>query len=112
MAKLGLYASLATIIVALGFASIRTSSADGDGPCQHKEFKTEIAAKACTGANPSQKAAQDAMKAFMKEAKIKSCNQCHTKLAPSYELKADAYDQFTKAGGKLLDKPVSAPAKK
>jgi len=29
-----------------------------------------------------------------------SCNQCHSKLAPSYDLKTDAYDQFKKAGGK------------
>jgi hypothetical protein len=115
MAKLGFFASIATIVVALGFATMRTSRADSDGPCLHKEFKTEIAAKACTGKDASQKAAKDAMKAFMKGAGIKSCNACHTKLAPSYELKTDAYDQFKKAGGKLLDKPVpanAAPAKK
>jgi hypothetical protein len=40
------------------------------------------------------------MKAFMKEKKIKSCNQCHSKLAPKYELKTDALDQFKKVGGK------------
>jgi len=40
------------------------------------------------------------MKAFMKEKKIKSCNQCHEKLAPKYDLKKDGLDQFQKAGGK------------
>ena len=44
-----------------------------------------------------------------KDAKIKSCNQCHAKLAPKYELKADAVDQFKKAGGKLAD-ASAAPA--
>ena len=43
------------------------------------------------------------MKKFMKDAKIKTCNQCHTKLAPTYELKPDAVEQFKKAGGKLVD---------
>ena len=42
------------------------------------------------------------MKAWMKEKKLKSCNQCHTKLAPKYELKADGVEQFKKLGGKLL----------
>jgi hypothetical protein len=36
----------------------------------------------------------------MKDKKIKSCNQCHSKLAPKYDLKADGLDQFFKAGGK------------
>ncbi len=40
------------------------------------------------------------MKAFNKEHKIKSCNQCHSKLAPSYELKPDGFEQFQKLGGK------------
>ena len=64
----------------------------------HSEFKTELVKQAC--AKGGQKAAKDAMKVFMKEKKIKSCNQCHAKLAPKYELKPDAVDQFTKAGGK------------
>ena len=40
------------------------------------------------------------MKAFMKEKKLKSCNACHKKLAPKYELKDDALEQFKKLGGK------------
>ncbi|MDB4955857.1 MAG: hypothetical protein JWO36_3426 [Myxococcales bacterium] len=105
MVKLGLFASLAVIAAALGFSTLQ-SQADG-GACTHKEFKTEIGAKACTGKDASQKAAKDAMKAFTKAANIKSCNQCHTKLAPAYDLKADAFEQFQKAGGKMLDKPVT-----
>src|SRR3954468_25091306 len=99
MAKLGLFASITAIAAALTFAQISPSSAED--ACQHKEQKSVMLKEAC--AKGGQKAAKDAMKAFMKQAKIKSCNQCHTKLAPSYELKKDAYDQFVKAGGKLLD---------
>jgi hypothetical protein len=98
MAKLGMFASIATIVAALGFATLssRSAVAEGDG-CQHKEQKTEMMKQAC---QKGQGAAKDAMKAFMKKAGIKSCNQCHSKLAPTYDLKKDAYDQFHKAGGK------------
>jgi hypothetical protein len=55
------------------------------------------------------------MKKWNKEKGIKSCNQCHTKLAPTYDLKADAFDQFVKHGGKLIDtkgaKTPAAPVK-
>lgn len=101
MAKLGIIASIATIAAALGFASLSSSSADAADACQHKELKTELVSKACK--EGGQKAAKDAMKQFMKDAKIKSCNQCHSKLAPSYDNKPDAFEQFKKAGGKLLD---------
>jgi hypothetical protein len=49
------------------------------------------------------------MQAWHKEKKVKSCNQCHTKLAPSYELKKDGLEQFAKLGGKLLDDKAAAP---
>ena len=97
MAKLAIFASLATIIGALTFANMSTPSA-ADAPCVHKELKTEMVKEACT--KGGQKAAKDAMKAWNKEKKIKSCNQCHTKLAPNYELKADGFEQFAKLGGK------------
>ena len=104
MAKLGIFASITAIVAALGFATMSTARADDDG-CKHKEQKTEMIKEAC---KKNQGAAKDAMKAFMKKAGIKSCNQCHTKLAPNYELKLapafpadqDAYAQFKKAGGK------------
>ena len=105
MAKLGILASLTAIVAALGFASL--SSADAADACQHKELKTELVSKACKAGG--QKAAKDAMKQFMKDAKIKSCNACHSKLAPSYENKPDAFEQFKKAGGKLLDDKAATP---
>ncbi|HEU0029741.1 MAG TPA: pitrilysin family protein [Kofleriaceae bacterium] len=69
-------------------------------PCVRKDFKTQLVKEACD--KGGQPAAKEAMKAFNKEHKIKSCNQCHTKLAPSYDLKPDAVDQFAKLGGTLL----------
>ena len=98
MAKLGMFASIASIVAALGFATLssKSASADDDG-CKHKDQKTEMMKEAC---KKGQGAAKDAMKTFMKKAGIKSCNQCHSKLAPSYDLKTDAYDQFKKTDDK------------
>ena len=98
MTKLGIIASITTIVASLGIASLTSADAQAVTPCVAKEFKTELAKGAC--AKGGQPAAKDAMKKFMKDAKIKSCNACHSKLAPKYELKKDALDQFKKAGGK------------
>lgn len=102
MAKLGILASIASIVAALGFATMSSAAGDKD-KCVHTEFKTEIAKTACTGPGGSQAAAKKAMQDFMKKAKIKSCNQCHKNLAPKYDLKDDAFEQFKKAGGKMVD---------
>lgn len=96
MAKLGLFATAAAMIGALMFANMSAPAAET--PCVTKDFKTEGVKAAC--AKGGQKAAKDMMKAWNKEKKIKSCNQCHTKLAPKYELKADGLAQFKKLGGK------------
>ena len=96
MAKLGLFASISAVVAALTFASMSTT--DAADACVHKEFKTQLVKDACT--KGGQAAAKDAMKAFNKEKKIKSCNQCHTKLAPNYELKDDGVKQFNDLGGK------------
>ena len=98
MAKLAIFASIATIVASLGIASLTASDAQAVNPCVTKEFKTQLAKDSC--AKGGQPAAKDAMKKFMKDAKIKSCNACHSKLAPKYELKKDAHEQFKKAGGK------------
>ena len=98
MSKFGLIASILSIAGALTFATFTASAEDAPAPCLHKDFKTELVKQAC--AKGGQLEAKTAMKAFMKEKKIKSCNQCHEKLAPKYELKKDGLDQFQKAGGK------------
>lgn len=116
MAKLGLIASSALLVGilagALTFATVSTVSAptaDAADNCKRTNFKTELVKQACE--KGGQKAAKDAMKAWMKEKKLKSCNQCHAKLAPTYELKADGVAQFQKLGGKLLAGAKTAPAK-
>ena len=100
MLKLGLFASLLSIAGVLTLATYSASANDAPAaaPCLHTSFKTELVKDAC--AKGGQKAAKDAMKIFMKEKKIKSCNQCHSKLAPKYDLKPDGLEQYQKAGGK------------
>ena len=97
MAKLGLLVTFAAIIGALTFANVSTPQA-ADKPCVTKDFKTELVKAACT--KGGQDEAKKVMKEWNKEKRIKSCNQCHEKLAPKYELKADGIAQFKKLGGK------------
>jgi len=101
--KLGIIAAVTTIAGTLAIATFSSSSAESADACQRTEFRTEMVRDACKAGG--QKAAKDAMKKFNKDNNIKSCNQCHTKLAPTYELKDDAYDQFAKLGGKLIPAP-------
>lgn len=89
---------LASLSTALLVTVVQISTAHSADPCRRTEFKTEMVKAACT--NGGQAAAKEAMKAFNKDKKIKSCNQCHSKLAPGYELKDDALKQFQDLGGK------------
>ena len=91
----GILASIAIIVTALAVASSRADATDA---CRRTDFKTELVKNAC--AKGGQKGAKEVMKKFNKDKKLKSCNQCHTKLAPSYELKPDGLKQFRDLGGK------------
>jgi hypothetical protein len=97
MKKFGILASITAIVGALSIASL-SASADGPAPCVRKDFKTDLVKQAC--ASGGQPAAKDAMKKWNKDHNITSCNKCHSKLAPSYDLKDDGLDQYTKLGGK------------
>jgi hypothetical protein len=97
MSKFGIIASLVAIVGGLSLATL-TASADSPAPCVRKDFKTDLVKQACTAGG--QPAAKDAMKKWNKDHNITSCNKCHSKLAPNYELKTDGFDQFTKLGGK------------
>lgn len=110
MVKLGLFACVSVIAGTITFAQLGAPAAEVAPGCKQTEFKTVMVKEACT--KGGQKAAKEAMKKWSKEKGIKSCNQCHTKLAPSYDLKADGLDQFVKAGGQLLDAKKSAPKAK
>jgi hypothetical protein len=99
MSKFGLIASALSIVGVLTVVSFSATADDAPAPaaCLHKEFKTELVRSAC--AKGGQAEAKTVMKAFMKEKKIKSCNVCHSNLAPKYDLKNDALDQFKKLWG-------------
>jgi hypothetical protein len=98
MAKLVILATLATIVTSLGLASLTATDAQANPPCVTTKFQTESVKAVC--AKGGQPAAKDMMKKFMKDAKLKSCNACHAKLAPKYELKKDGFEQYRKLGGK------------
>lgn len=98
MKQLGMFATLTAVIAALGFTVLSPGTADAGDACVRKEFKTELVKQACKAGGADK--AKEVMKAWNKEKAVKSCNQCHTKLAPSYELKPDGLAQFKKLGGK------------
>jgi len=107
--KIGIIAAIATLAGAFAFATFAPHAADAQDACVRTDYKTEMVRDACKAGG--QKAAKDAMKKFNKDNNIKSCNQCHSKLAPSYDLKADGLEQFKKLGGKLIDtKGAKTPA--
>ncbi|MDQ3336286.1 MAG: hypothetical protein M4D80_14050 [Myxococcota bacterium] len=94
-----LFLSIAFLNVAL--IALATSSEAGDA-CKRGNFETELVKSACTTGGVG--AAKDAMKKFVKETKSKhaglECKTCHSKMAPSYELKADGLSLYRKLGGK------------
>lgn len=98
MKKLGILSLIAA--AALAVATFTTRADADDAACKRKDFKTELVKQACTGPKGSQEAAKDAMKKFMKDKGIKSCNECHSKLAPDYPLKDTGLKEFTDKGGK------------
>ena len=98
MSKFGLFVTITSILGALTFATLSSSAEADVTACAHTDFKTELVKQACE--KGGQKQAKDAMKAFMKDKKIKSCNECHAKLAPKYDLKPDGLEKYQKLGGK------------
>ncbi len=83
----------ALALLVLASASVIALSAPRAAPpCRHTRFDTELIKKAC--ADGGQPAAKAAMKQFTKDHHITTCNHCHSSLAPRYELKRDALDEF------------------
>ena len=99
MARFGL------LTLAIAFAGIigatSLSSAGDAPPCKRTTFETKLVKDACAAGG--QKAAKDAMKNFLKDAKKKKasldCKSCHKSLAPNYELKPDGLKTFKEVGG-------------
>src|SRR5262245_7960523 len=115
MVRLGIFATFLTIAAAIGVAQVTPTSALAAGECVRKEFKTKMVKEAC--AKGGQKAAKDAMKAFLKVAKTKNakitgCPTCHKKVGGDFPLTDNALTLFKDAGGEMLDaKPAPATSK-
>lgn len=95
--RFAIISALATILVAFVFTGVRHDQAEAATPCSRTTFKTQMVKQACI---EGQEKAKSVMKAWNKEKNVKSCNQCHDKLAPSYSLKADGLERYTALGGK------------
>lgn len=114
MVRLGIFASVLTVAAALSFTQLSPTSALAAGECKHPELKTKMVKEAC--AKGGQKAAKDAMKAFLKDAKAKlpakitGCPSCHTKVGGDFPLKPNGLALFKEAGGELLP-DAKAPVK-
>ncbi len=96
---------IATLLcVCLAGATSRTAGP----PCAQKEFKTQMVKAACE--KGGQDEAKKQMIAFVSKnaekgqkltnTKFFTCNACHQNLEPNYDRKAEAYDLYTKLGGK------------
>ncbi len=102
MAKLGLLALALSFVGIIGAASMAPQEATAGAACKTTTFKSKDIAAACQ--KGGQADAKKAMKKFLKAAKKKQanleCGSCHSKLAPKYELKTDAFDKYKQLGGK------------
>jgi len=103
--KLGVLAAISTITGALAFATMSSPTAEAADACKRTTFKTDLVKSMCESGG--QAAAKKKMQEWMKAAKIKSCNKCHSKLAPNYELKDSALKDYEAAGGDKLVKYTS-----
>jgi hypothetical protein len=94
---------LAAAFAVVTFATIAQPSAEEAPPCARKTFKTKVVEAACK--KGGQKAAKDAMKAFVKDIKKHkkadgdakfslTCDKCHKALKGDYPLKTDGLKEF------------------
>jgi hypothetical protein len=97
MAKTGFFASLLAAVTILTITTFAPTEVDAGEKCRRTEFKTVEVKAACA---KDQKAAKDQMKKFMKEKKLKNCQECHSSLAPEYKLKEDGLKKYKELGGK------------
>ena len=101
MAKFGIASLVAAALATLAFVTAMPSSVDAAAACKHAKLETKLVGDACkTG---GQKAAKDAMKKWMKDAKKKkgdlACASCHTKVGGDYPLKPTGAKMYKDLGG-------------
>jgi hypothetical protein len=103
--RLGVFASIIALVATFGVVTLSSTEADAAGECKRTKFETKMTKEAC--AKGGQKAAKEAMKAYLKTAKKKTkaitgCPTCHSKVGGEYPLKPDALKLFVEGGGELL----------
>lgn len=95
-----LFSVSAAMLLVAGAVHLKTAS--GAEPCKRTKFETKLVADACAAGGTAK--AKDEMKKWVKGAKSKQagleCATCHSKMAPTYDLKPDGLATFTKLGGK------------
>jgi len=103
MAKLGV---LGFVLTLAGLVFAATTAAPQEAlagkACVTASFQTTAIEKACKKGGQAE--AKKEMKKFLKAAKKKQanieCKTCHSKLAPSYDLKPDGLTKYRDLGGK------------
>ena len=102
MAKFGLLALVLGFAATIAGVTYAPSEALAAKACHRTTFETKMIEEACKKGGQAE--AKTAMKKFLKTAKKQEatidCKSCHSKLAPSYELKKDGLDHYKKLGGK------------
>ena len=98
--KLSLWTVMLPAVLFTG-AALTTTRVDGAEPCARSKFETKLVADACAAGGLAK--AKDVMKKWVKDNKSKQsgleCASCHSKMAPSYDLKPDGLATFKKLGG-------------
>ena len=86
---------------ALLVGAVHVRPAHGGEACKRTKFETKLVADACTAGGMAK--AKDVMKKWVKDNKSKQsgldCATCHSKMAPSYDLKPDGLSLYKKLGG-------------
>ena len=97
MSKVVVLSIILSSVVAIAWAPASAS----ESACKRTKFETKMVSAACSSGGTA--TAKEAMKKWVKDTKPKQsnleCATCHSKMAPTYELKADALDTFKKLGG-------------
>ncbi|MFO0576387.1 MAG: hypothetical protein U1A78_20475 [Polyangia bacterium] len=96
---LRLGAGLLGLLLGLGTGA---HDSDAGEPCARKLFLSQLVEGACKSGG--QQGAKKAMKRFIKQAKKRnavrlSCKTCHSRLAPTYDLRPEGHRLFTEFGG-------------
>ena len=96
MSKILTLSLILVSVVTIAWAPVSAGDA-----CKRTKFETKLVSDACTAGGTAK--AKDVMKKWVKDTKSKQsnleCATCHSKMAPSYDLKPDAVGTFKKLGG-------------